>query len=839
VINGVDVTNGGTVTGAYGTLTVTLTNGVYSWDYLLDTNAAHPDATSTGTAEGIGEQFTVVLTDSDGDVVNDVLDIAILDDGPTVTSTVLPGGGLQVDETDLLIDAQLDVSSQFTVVTGADAPASVDYALSLPGGAGADSGVIDTASGERVLLTNVNGVIEGRTETGGELVFTIGVNNSGVVTLDQIRAVAHPDGNDPDDVLNLATTDTVVLTGTVTDSDGDSNSAMLGLGSAIGFRDDGPSLTGGILGEFNEGSGIHVLGPVESVLNISAGADGLGSIDITSSNPLGGTLEVVNGQLVYTPPVDVDNGPDGFAVQLEDFQVTVTDGDGDSASTLVTFQVVGPALVVGSGSDDQGPNDGVDPHIVNIPPITSGELIGTDGLDLVAGDPGGTASIDTSANMILVLDTSGSMRTSINFTDSHGVTSSMSRLDAQKLAVIALLTEMANSGAAEVRVHVVEFSSDASALGTFDLVGGDLQSAIEAVNATTAGGVTNYEAGLQAAIDWSAVPGNLLSGVNVINQAFFVSDGKPNRYLNDDGSLSGSASASTAMGQILGSDGTNEVQILENQFGPIEAVGIALTRQSDIDNLDQVEGEARNSDAAENIFTANDLISTLSDLNPLNQLAPLGNDVINTGDGNDIVFGDSLFTDILADNQGLATPDGSGWRVFTELEATPGWGREETTDYIRANHVELSAESTQDAAGRTGGNDIINAGAGDDIVYGQEGDDIITGGTGSDILSGGSGADIFIWTANESDSDEIIDFNTSEGDVLNIADLLTGPNNLTAAELDSSYMSIASGSDTVITVFGSGGNADQVIQLTGFDTTGQSSVQIIENLLGNGNLLTD
>jgi len=396
---------------------------------------------------------------------------------------------------------------------------------------------------------------------------------------------------------------------------------------------------------------------------------------------------------------------------------------------------------------------------------------------------------------------------------------------------------MANSGAAEVRVHIVGFSSDASDLGTFDLVGGDLQSAIDAVNATTAGGVTNYEAGLQAAIDWSAVSGNLLSGVNVINQTFFVSDGKPNRYLNDDGSLSGSASAATAMGQILGSDGTNEVQILENQFGPIEAVGIALTRQSDIDNLDQVEGEARSSDAADNIFTANDLISTLSELNPLNQLAPLGNDVINAGDGNDIVFGDSLFTDILADNQGLATPDGSGWRVFTDLEATPGWGREETTDYIRANHVELSAESTLDTVDRTGGNDTIDAGAGDDIVYGQEGDDIITGGTGNDILSGGSGADIFVWTGNESGSDEIIDFNTTEGDVLNIADLLTGPDNLTAAKLENTYMSIAAGSDTVIRVFGNGGNADQVIQLTGFDTTGQSSVQIIENLLGNNSLL--
>ncbi|MDH5470245.1 MAG: type I secretion C-terminal target domain-containing protein, partial [Gammaproteobacteria bacterium] len=70
-----------------------------------------------------------------------------------------------------------------------------------------------------------------------------------------------------------------------------------------------------------------------------------------------------------------------------------------------------------------------------------------------------------------------------------------------------------------------------------------------------------------------------------------------------------------------------------------------------------------------------------------------------------------------------------------------------------------------------------------------------------------------------------------------------GENNPTAAELDNNYMSIMPGLDTVITVFGNGGNADQVIQLTGYNTTGLSSVQIIENLLGNGsgqgNLLTD
>jgi len=119
------------------------------------------------------------------------------------------------------------------------------------------------------------------------------------------------------------------------------------------------------------------------------------------------------------------------------------------------------------------------------------------------------------------------------------------------------------------------------------------------------------------------------------------------------------------------------------------------------------------------------------------------------------------------------------------------------------------------------------------------GDDVITGGTGDDILSGGSGADLFIWTADESGTDEVIDFNTAEGDVLDIAELLVGVNDTSAEGLDGTYLSIASGGDTVITVFGQGGNADQVIQLTGYDTTGQSSVQIIENLLTGNNLVTD
>jgi Ca2+-binding RTX toxin-like protein len=106
-------------------------------------------------------------------------------------------------------------------------------------------------------------------------------------------------------------------------------------------------------------------------------------------------------------------------------------------------------------------------------------------------------------------------------------------------------------------------------------------------------------------------------------------------------------------------------------------------------------------------------------------------------------------------------------------------------------------------------------------------------------MSGGSGSDTFTWQADESGTDIITDFNPVEGDALNIADLLVGENNPTAEELDGSYMSISSGASTTITIFGDSGNADQVIELAGYDTTGLTGVEILNNLLAGGNLITD
>jgi len=135
-------------------------------------------------------------------------------------------------------------------------------------------------------------------------------------------------------------------------------------------------------------------------------------------------------------------------------------------------------------------------------------------------------------------------------------------------------------------------------------------------------------------------------------------------------------------------------------------------------------------------------------------------------------------------------------------------------------------------------NEVLIGDSGADILVGGGGDDILIGNDGNDILTGGTGADVFVWTAGQSGTDQVTDFNIAEGDVLDIADLLVGEQDPTAADLES-YLSIATGTDTTITIFGNGGDADQIIQLTGFDTTGMTGQQVLENLLLSNSIITD
>ncbi|MFD0639957.1 MULTISPECIES: DUF5801 repeats-in-toxin domain-containing protein, partial [unclassified Bradyrhizobium] len=56
----------------------------------------------------------------------------------------------------------------------------------------------DSLSGQSVLLTvNGSGVVEGRTAIGGDLVFTVSVSGTGVVTLTEFRSVHQSSADSP------------------------------------------------------------------------------------------------------------------------------------------------------------------------------------------------------------------------------------------------------------------------------------------------------------------------------------------------------------------------------------------------------------------------------------------------------------------------------------------------------------------------------------------------------------------------------------------------------------------------------------------------------------------
>ncbi|WP_151816180.1 calcium-binding protein, partial [Acinetobacter seifertii] len=81
------------------------------------------------------------------------------------------------------------------------------------------------------------------------------------------------------------------------------------------------------------------------------------------------------------------------------------------------------------------------------------------------------------------------------------------------------------------------------------------------------------------------------------------------------------------------------------------------------------------------------------------------------------------------------------------------------------------------------GDDWLEGGAGNDILNGGEGNDLLSAGAGNDTLNGGVGADTVIFKILEgfgSDAtggngiDTWSDFNISQGDKINISDLIVG-----------------------------------------------------------------
>lgn len=136
--------------------------------------------------------------------------------------------------------------------------------------------------------------------------------------------------------------------------------------------------------------------------------------------------------------------------------------------------------------------------------------------------------------------------------------------------------------------------------------------------------------------------------------------------------------------------------------------------------------------------------------------------------------------------------------------------------------------------------------SGDDIIQGNGGIDVLVGSLGDDLLTGDAGADIFDWNlgdAGTGSTDTITDFNRSaggaynatEGDVLDLSDLLVGEDTSDLVDL-ANYISVsAAGGDTTISIDVDGSNdfvdPDQEIVLTGVTGVTLESLVVTDGTL--------
>ncbi|MHC8392103.1 retention module-containing protein [Pseudomonas sp. LB3P93] len=160
-----------------------------------------------------------------------------------------------------------------------------------------------------------------------------------------------------------------------------------------------------------------------------------------------------------------------------------------------------------------------------------------------------------------------------------------------------------------------------------------------------------------------------------------------------------------------------------------------------------------------------------------------GSDTVNGGDGNDILFGD------LVSFNGIAGEGYQAIQAFVAKETGVDVSKVSTSNvhqYITEHYSAFDVSGAHDGndtllggAGNdilfgSGGNDLLDGGKGNDILLGGSGNDSLMGGQGNDILIGGSGADTFVWKAGDTGSDVIKDFKASEGDRIDLRDLLQG-----------------------------------------------------------------
>jgi hypothetical protein len=485
IVGSTSATSGG-ITAANTVFTVSTTNtGIVTLTQFSQIDHTNTDPSPTGapftdhiislTDGSITLTRSETVVDKDGDSVTGSASVGIganlhfVDDGPTIGLAEHGEPSLIVDETDLGTNATASFAANFSANFGADGPAaagSITYALGINAGA---TGLIDVATGSPIVLVQNGGVVEGHVgDASGALAFTVSVNAAGDVTLDQIRALQHPDGTNPDDSVTFANDNLVTLTATAHDFDGDTASSTLNIGQNLNFEDDGPSIsasqtqpsltvdetdlstnaTASFAGVFTSSFGADGAGTVTYALGINAGATGLVDVAtgqaivlVNNAGVIEGHVGNAAGALAFQVSIDASgnvtldqtralqhpdfNNPDDSVTLASDNLVTitatVTDKDGDSATATanigqnLNFEDDGPSI---SANGNQEPNLTVDEtdlttnatanFAANFTSSFGADGAGLIGYSLVVSAPGANSGlIDVATGLAIVLVQNG------------------------------------------------------------------------------------------------------------------------------------------------------------------------------------------------------------------------------------------------------------------------------------------------------------------------------------------------------------------------------------------------------------------------------------------------
>ncbi|WP_301605755.1 tandem-95 repeat protein [Vibrio antiquarius] len=473
---------------------------------------------------------------------------------------------------------------------------------------------------------------------------------------------------------------------------------------------------------------------------------------------------------------------------------SVEEANNDAASTTESVELTARDYVLESGSHGNDQITGSDDHDIIVGDVQ--------GLEIIAGQD---------YNIAFVLDTSGSMGNWVG-------TAKQEVLD-----VFDELLSAANQGEkpGTVNIHLSEFASSASAVISVDLSSPtardefvkELNSAI----GDEGDGGTNYEAGLQSAVEWFSSQPN----PNGQNITYFVTDGQPNRAthlyhlapnefskvildVDDSGKLVTLQDIVSNSSYSYEQTVTYKGDVVIDSYGQVYS---PLTGRT-LGDIDRYNGSIRYYDEGGSSTQAQHMYQVLAALSSvesiglgsgvdeqtlkqydtdgvvesdidvtklaetiLGQDVPLkqGSDTIQGGEGDDILLGDLI--EFGGNEQGLsAIQSHVAQQTGQDVSTIDG---EDIHEYVKNNLEEFNQSHQGDKSDNLSGgagNDLLFGQGGNDILVGGEGDDILIGGLGNDILTGDEGSDIFKWSEVTNEVDTVTDFNKGE-DTLDFSDL--------------------------------------------------------------------